>query len=73
MILEMNYLLHYSVSFSLMQFGSSEMNRKAREGARSMLQGSYWKHDVDGERRATDLLRWETQWSEQKEAGQAES
>lgn len=62
----MSYLLHYSVSFSLMQFGSSEMNRKAREGARSMLQGSYWKQDVDGERRATDLGQAELKPSAQE-------
>lgn len=33
----MNYLLHYNVSFSLMQFSWSKMNRKAREGPHSML------------------------------------
>lgn len=34
----MNYLLHYNVSFSLMKFSSSKMNRKARVGPHSMLQ-----------------------------------
>lgn len=34
----MNYLLHYNVSFSLMQFSSSKLNRKAWEGPHSMVQ-----------------------------------
>lgn len=53
----MNYLLHYNVSFSLMQFSSSKLNRKAWEGSHSIVvvgaggrQRTYWKQDVEWER-----------------------
>ena len=54
----MNYLLHYNVSFSLMQFSPSKLNRKAWEGSHSMVvvvwgkQRTYWKQDMKWERRS---------------------